>query len=191
MGVAYPAIFVLDEAGRVVDKRIREHYRARDGALQLLEEALNLKLPASGHAQGTTAGHVAVTAVIDSNQYVRWQESRLHVTFDIDEGWHVYGHPIPAGYTAATVEVETIPEVAIGPPAYPSTHQFRVEGLDEEFHVNEGRFEVLVPFAVNVPPGRGSIEFRIAVRYQTCSESECLPPQAVNLQLHMDEAPPA
>lgn len=190
VGVAYPAIFVLDEAGRVVDKRIREHYRAREGALQLLEEALNLKLPAGGQPQSTTAGHVAVTAVMDSDRYVRWQETRLHVVFDVAEGWHVYGRPIPTGYTAATVEVETIPEVAIGPPAYPSTNHFRIEGVDEEFHVNEGRFEVLVPFAVNVPPGHGSVDFRVTIRYQTCSESECLPPQAVMLQLRMDEAPP-
>lgn len=190
-GVAYPAIFVLDESGRVVDKRIRENYRAREGALRLLEEALNLTLPAGGHEEIAAASHVQVSIATDSDLYVRWQETRLHVAFDVGEGWHVYGRPIPDGYIPVTVEVETIPEVAVGPSEYPPTRPFRVVGLTEEFEVHDGRFEVLVPFAVNVPPGHGTVDLGIAVRYQACSESECLPPQTLNLGLHLEEAPPA
>lgn len=37
-GVAYPAIFVLDESGRLVDKRIRENYRAREGPSSCLRK---------------------------------------------------------------------------------------------------------------------------------------------------------
>lgn len=190
-GVAYPAIFVLDESGRVVDKRIREHYRAREGALKLLEEALDLTLPAGGHEKNAAMDHVTVTAVADSDLYVRWQETRLHVVFDVAPGWHVYGRSIPDGYTPVTVEVDSIPEVAVGPPQCPPSHSFRVEGLDEEFQVNEGRFEIVVPFAVNVAPSHGTVELGISVRYQACSESECLPPQALKLDLRLDELPPA
>ncbi len=190
-GVAYPAIFVLDESGRVVDKRISEHYRAREGALKLLEEALGLTLPAGGHEESRAATHVTVSAVTDSDVYVRWQETRLRVVFAVAHGWHVYGRPIPDGYTPVTVKVETIPEVAVGPPEYPPTRPFRVEGIDEEFQVNEGRFEIRVPFAVNVPPGQGSVDLEISVRWQACSESECLPPQALKLDLRLEEAPPA
>jgi DsbC/DsbD-like thiol-disulfide interchange protein len=66
-----------------------------------------------------------------------------------------------------------------------------VEGLEEEFQVNEGRFEIRVPLAVNVPPGHGSVDLKISVRYQACSESECLPPQGIKLDLRLEEAPPA
>jgi DsbC/DsbD-like thiol-disulfide interchange protein len=175
----------------VVDKRIRENYRAREGALKLLEEGLNLPLPAGGHDERAAASHVAVSAAADSDLYVRWQETRLHVIFDVGEAWHVYGRPIPDGYTPVTIEVETIPEVVVGPPEYPPTRPFRVEGLNEDFEVHEGRFEVLVPFAVNVPPGHGTVDLEITVRYQACSESECLPPQGLKLGLHLAEAPPA
>ena len=190
-GVAYPAIFVLDESGRVVDKRIRENYRAREGALKLLEEALGLALPAGGSEKNAAMDHATVSAVTDSDLYVRWQETRLHVVFDVAPGWHVYGRPIPDGYTPVTVDVESVPEVAVGPPEYPPTHSFKVEGLDDEFEVSEGRFEIVVPFAVNVPPGHGSVDLGVSVRYQACSESECMPPQTLKLDLHLEEGPPA
>jgi len=190
-GVAYPAIFVLDESGRVIDKRIRENYRAREGALKLLEESLDLALPTGGQEKNAATDHVNVSAVTDSDLYVRWQETRLHVVFDVAPGWHVYGRPTPDGYTALTVEVGSIPEVAVGPPEYPATHSFKVEGLDDEFQVNEGRFEIVVPFAINVPPGHGSVDLAVSVRYQACSESECMPPQALKLDLRLEELPPA
>ena len=191
LGVAYPAVFVLDESGRVVEKRIRENYRAREGALKLVKEALDLNLPAAGPQLTAMASHVTITAVTDSHEYVRWQETSLHINFDVEAGWHIYGRPIPGGYTPVTVEVEAIPEVKVGPVEYPPTHPFRVEGLEEQFHVYEGLVEVQVPVAANVPPGLGSIDLKITVRYQTCSESECLPPAALTLDLRLDEAAPA
>ena len=91
LGVAYPAVFVLDETGRVVDKRIQENYRAREGVLALLEAALDIGLAPGGPQRSTGAGPVTVTIATDSPEYVRWQESRLHVTFDVEFRWHVYG----------------------------------------------------------------------------------------------------
>ena len=44
--------------------------------------------------------------------------------------------------------------MAVGRPTYPPTNSFKVEGLDEEFQVNDGRFEIRIPFAVNVPPSQ-------------------------------------
>ena len=79
----------------------------------------------------------------------------------------------------------------VGPVEYPPTQLLRVEGLDEQFHVHEGLVEVQVPIAANVPPGLGSIDLKITVRYQTCSESECLPPAGLTLDLRLDEAAPA
>ena len=190
-GVAYPAIFVVDESGRVVDKRIRENYRAREGAQKMLEEALGLTLPAGGPGESTSASHVTVSAVTDSDRYVRWQETRLHLVLDVGAGWHVYGRPIPDGYTPVTVEIATVPEVSVGAPEYPPSRAFRVEGLDEQFQVYDGRFDIQVPFAVNVPPDFGGIDVELSVRYQACSQSECLPPQALKLRLHLDGATPA
>ena len=190
LGVAYPAVFVLDESGQVVGKRIRENYRAREGARKLLAEALNLVLPVAGLQLSAAASHVTITAVADSTEYVRWQETRLHINLDVEAGWHIYGRPIPDGYTPLTVDVEAVPEVKVGAAEYPQTHPFRVEGLEEQFHVHEGTVEVRVPIAFNVPPGHGGIDLKIAVRYQACSDAECEPPAGQTLDLRLEEAAP-
>ena len=191
IGVAYPAVFVLDEEGRVADKRIGENYRAREGALTLLEAGLGLTVPPGGPAGQTSSPHVRIKVSSDSPQYVRWERSRLHVEFEVADGWHVYGRPIPSGYAAVTVEVSSIPEVSIGEPAYPETEPFHLDGLDEQFRVNEGRFDIRVPIAVNVPPGRGPVAVNVGVRYQACSATECLPPAEHSFDLSLEEAPPA
>lgn len=189
LGVAYPAVFVLDEAGRVVDKRIGENYRAREGALKVIEEALGVTLPPAGESRIAEGMHVTISAVTDSEQYVRWQQTRLHVVFEAGAGWHIYGRPIPDGYIPLTVDIEASPEVELHPAQYPPTRPFRVEGLDDEFHVHDVRFEVVVPFAVNVPAGHGSVELKVDVGYQVCSETVCLPPARLRLELSMTEAP--
>ena len=194
LGVAYPAVFVLDEAGRVVEKRIKENYRVRESGLKLAAEGLGLDLagPAgTGREASATGSHVTVTAVTDGVEYVRWQEARLRVVIEVEPGWHVYGRPIPEGYVPLEVSVEAAPEVRVGQPAYPPARPFRVEGLDENFHVLEGRFEVAIPYAVDVPPDHGPIDLKLTVRYQCCSATECLPPAAVSVELRQEQAAPS
>lgn len=185
-GVAYPAVFVIDGDGVVTAKRVREHYRAREGSHQLLEEALGIRLPALGATVTDSAPRVRVSAQLDGERYVRWEETRLHVTLEVEDGWHVYGAPVPEGYTELTVAVTSIPEVRVRSPRLPAPHPFRVEGLDEDFAVYEGRVEVVVPLAFEVPPDQGPVELRVGVRFQACSASECLPPDAVALVLQVE-----
>ena len=191
LGVAYPAVFVLDESGQVVGKRIRENYRAREGARKLLAEALNLVLGGAGLCRAAWGGRGAITAGAGSTGGVRGQATRLLSHVEVEAGWHIYGRPIPDGYTPLTVDVEAVPEVKVGAAEYPQTHPFRVEGLEEQFHVHEGTVEVRVPIAFNVPPGHGGIDLKIAVRYQACSDAECEPPAGQTLDLRLDEAAPA
>lgn len=191
LGVAYPSILVLDEAGRIVGKRIGENYRAREGAMKLVDEALGIGLPPAGPRKVKSGPHVEVTAVTDSPLYVRWQETRLHVIFDVDSGWHVYGRPIPMGYVAVDVELRGIPELAVHAAEYPPVRPFRIEGLDEDFNVYDGHFEIVVPFAVKVAAGYGEVNLRVAVAYQSCRETECLPPVHQTIEMTLDEASPA
>jgi hypothetical protein len=187
-GVAYPAIFVLDETGRVVDRRIKENYRAREGMLKLLDAALDVVLTPTGPQSTAAVRPVTVTVVTDAPEYVRWQETWLHVIFDIENGWHVYGEPVPGGYTAVAVDIKTITEVSVKSVERPPTRPFRVKGLDEEFQVHEGRFELRVPFAVNVPQGHGAVELKVTIHYQACSDTDCLPPATLAFELRLEEA---
>lgn len=190
-GVAYPAVFVLDESGAVSQKRIQENYRAREGARQLLEAATRgATLAISGNVQELDAAHVRARAYTDSDRYVRWERTRLHVELDIDPGWHVYGRPIPKGFTPLLVGLEAQDGLASGEPEYPPVRPFRVEGLDEEFNVSDGRMHVLLPFAFNVAAETGDRTLKVSISWQACSESECLMPAMNLIQIALEEAPP-
>jgi DsbC/DsbD-like thiol-disulfide interchange protein len=190
-GVAYPAVFVLDESGTVSQKRIQVNYRAREGTRQLLEAVTHGSTPASsGNLHELDSTHVNVRAYTDSAQYVRWERTRLHVELEIDPGWHVYGRPIPDGYTPLMVEINEEEGLAAGEPEYPPVRPFQVEGLDEEFNVYEGRLHLLIPFAVNVAAETGARTLRVSISWQACSESECLMPAMHLIEIVLEEAPP-
>ena len=190
-GVAYPAVFVLDEAGRVMQKRIQKHYRAREGSVKLFEDALGIAAATHGETRSATSLRVRISAFADSDGYVRWQKTQMHLSLDVEPGWHVYGRPIPAGYIPLAVEIEPQEGLEVGEPVYPSTHPFELEGLEEQFYVYEGHVRVTVPIAINVPAGRGEVTVRVKVRHQVCTEIECMPPSESVLEIPLQETPPA
>ena len=46
-----------------------------------------------------------------------------------------------------------------------------------------------IPLEFTIPRNSGVARLEIAVRFQTCSASECLPPNAIALTLAVPEAP--
>ena len=190
-GVAYPAVLVLDESGTVSQKRIQENYRAREGARQLLEAATHgAALARPGNLQEAASSHVKVRAYTDSDHYVRWEKTRLHVEVEIEPGWHVYGRPIPKGYTPLAVDVTPEEGLSAGAPEYPPVRPFRVEGLDDEFNVYEGTLHLLIPFAFNVAAETGARTLKLSISWQACSDSECLVPAMRLIEIVLEEAPP-
>ena len=92
------------------------------------------------------------------------------------------------GYYPLEVTCEAPERVVVGEPEYPSTHPFRVAGLDEEFAVYEGRVRVSVPLTFMVVDG-GPLEIALSVSFQACSETDCKLPQSTRLVLPITEEP--
>jgi len=190
-GVAFPAVFVLDESGTVIQRRIRENYRARDGARQLVEAVTGgATLTTPPNARPLESEHVTAKVYTDSDRFVRWERTRLHVELEIDSGWHIYGRPIPNGYTPLTVEIDAEEGLVVGEPEYPRVQPFHVAGLDEQFNVSEGRLRVMTPFAFNVAAETGQRTLTVRISWQACSESECLMPTMNVFRIALREAPP-
>jgi DsbC/DsbD-like thiol-disulfide interchange protein len=114
----------------------------------------------------------------------------LHVELDIDSGWHIYGRPIPKGYTPLSVEIDAEEGLVVGEPEYPRVQPFLVEGLDEEFNVSAGKLRVMIPFAFNVAAETGARTLTARISWQACSESECLMPTTKVIRIVLSEAPP-
>ena len=191
-GVAYPMTFVLDANGRVERKIVEENYRVRSSSGWLLADVASAPRDGSGPKLETTGSASMVTARVrlDAPAYFPFQRLRLDLELRVARGWHVYGPEVPPGYTGLSIAVSSEPEgVRLGPITWPETDPFRVAGLEEDFAVYEGTIIAGVPLEFRVPRNSGVVKVEIAIRFQTCSASECLPPSAIGLSLAVPETP--
>ena len=191
-GVAYPMTFILDGSGRVERKIVEANYRLRQGGRLLFEQLTGAQpdgAPESVEARGRIE-HVTLRAWLDSPTYFAYQRLGLHLELTIDPGWHVYGPTTPSGYQALEITAASEPAGArLGPIPWPRPTDFRVQGLDEDFTVYEGSLDLVIPVELIIARGSGDARLDIAVRSQSCSATECLPPASIGTSLVIPEAP--
>jgi len=183
-GVPYPGTFTLDERGVVVAKRFEQSYRVRPQAAALLEDRITPDHAGSGVRVTARPHEIAVTAWISQATYRPYQRLDLRLDLAIGPGLHVYGQPVPDGYTPLSVEIDPIEALEVAAQQWPEPRPFQVADLDERFVVYEGAVRGTVPlfFARHL----GSVELVARLRYQACSADECYPPSEVVLRLSLE-----
>ena len=174
-GVPYPGAFLLDRSGRVASKRFQSSYRERETGVTLLEQGFGLLSEAHGPAVRASLPGAAIRAYLDSDVYRVYQRLRLTVELAVQPGLHVYGRPIPDGYTPLGIAVEPVEGLIVGKPDGPPPQPFRAEGLDEQFVVYDGRVSFSLPLTYTEPVGDQVVE--VTVRAQACSDTDCLLPR--------------
>ena len=180
-GVPYPGEFLLDERGVVTQKRFQKNYRERETSRTILEQGFGIEASLHGPEARSEVGGVAVSAFLDAGEYRIYQRLRVNVEVVVPSGWHVYGLPIPEGYVPLSVSVAPVEGLEVGEPVLPAPHPLRVEGLEEQFFVHDGKVSVAVPavFTKNV----GDQTLHVEVRFQACSSDQCQRPNGVWLDL--------
>ena len=103
--------------------------------------------------------------------------SRLFVHLAIEKGWHVNANPASLSFLMP-VEVEFTAGAAAAQVRYPEGHWFRPEFSRERLRVYSGKLKIPVDLAADSAPPE-----RLAVRFQACDESQCLPPGRAELAL--------
>jgi len=188
VGIPHPGTFVLNRDGTVRSKHFYANYRERDTGIGVLEHLLGMDASSHGNIREVATDAVSIRAWFDTDTYAWGQRLWLTVELDVPSGLHVYGRPISEGYRALDVEVEPLDRLVVGKPVYPEAKPFRAAGLDESFHVYDGRVRVQVPITFMVVDG-GTLEIAVNVSFQACSETDCGIPQAVRLVLPIAEHP--
>ena len=101
----------------------------------------------------------------------------LHLKATFQEGWHLYSLTTPAGgpipTTAALAENPAVTQSKFYQP--PPVRQF-----DKNFNLDTETFEkeVDLPLTAELTPdAKGAVELTANVRYQACSDRQCLPPR--------------
>ncbi len=124
----------------------------------------------------------AVSAVASST---RGSTASLDLTGEILEGWHVYaleqhpGGPTPLRVTLDANDFAT----AAGPTSGTAPERVQDSHFGFETHLYSHPFAVHLPLQVGTDPAAGRPLIPVSVRFQACSDRECLLPRTVHLSV--------
>ena len=202
VGIAFPTIFMLDALGRVVERRTDDNYRLRESAPRLLRRlALDGTGTPSAEARPTTADGIAVEVAdgplrvrvaLDGSTYFPYQRRDVWIDLSLAEGWHVYGRRAPEGTAALNVTLSSQPDgVRVESVQWPPAATLVVAGDPVPAEVYSGSVRLVVPVSFVVDSGWhgwGDIVLSVAVDFQTCNATQCLPPSRLVAELRIPEA---
>ena len=194
-GIPYPGAFVTDEDGVVVSKFFHDTYKKRDSPELLIDAALG-RVDLSADAPRVDAGddEVRISVAVQGGKGTIRQGIRRHlvIRFELAEGLHIYGEPVPEGMIPARVEVTGPPGFVVEEPILPPTTPLRLDALDLELPVWGGTVDFVIPFYANGelasetrPLDTDQITIEVSVRYQACDDAACLLPKTEKLSLDL------
>ena len=141
----------------------------------------------NSNVSAQTPPHINVSASVSSNKVNRGRSVRATVTMDIPGGYHVNSNrPLEKFLIPTTLKVNAPDGIRIGPIAYPRAVLRKFKFSKSNVSVYEGR--AIMRFTVTIPPGTstGSKEVKLNVRYQSCNDEVCFPPQSKELSLWLN-----
>lgn len=193
-GIPFPGTYVVDEDGIVVEKFFPRHLANRESADSVLESALGELLMGEEEPRATGGdGDVRVTAFLHGGGGALKSGvlRRVVVRFELPEGMHIYGEPVPEGMVPTTVTVRGPEGLVVRDPILPPTAALTLEELGVELRVWSGTVEIAVPVFANshlidlfgkLPE---AVRLDVEVRYQACTDRACLIPRSETLSLQV------
>jgi hypothetical protein len=197
-GIPFPGAYVCDEEGKVIAKFFHDSYKKRDSAESLLDAALGrIVLDDTAPRVEAADEEIKLTVAVHGGKgSVRQGVLRkVLVRFDLPESLHIYGEPVPDGMVATTVSVAGPPGFITQATKFPPTQNLHLEVMNVDLNVWSGQVDIVVPFypvgelvSETRPLDSEQIDIEVTVRYQACTDSECLLPrtQTFTLTLAMD-----
>ncbi len=132
---------------------------------------------------GLTANAQEVSGSVPNGSLARGKSVRVTVTLDIPAGLHVNSNRPKGENLIATVVTPTGGGLRFGSVRYPAGHDKTFGFSKNALNVYEGR--VTFSFPVTVPSNfKGdSASFRVAIRFQACTDEVCYPPKTKRINL--------
>ncbi len=129
--------------------------------------------------------NVAVSGFFSADKAQRGRTIQAAVVMEIPGGYHVNSNRPMSKYAIPTVlKIGGPSGVKIGPIAYPRATVRRLKASNNEpLAVFEGR--AVMRFSVTVPATfqQGMTELRVRLRYQSCNNEVCFPPQTHEMSM--------
>ncbi|MBM63853.1 MAG: peroxiredoxin [Acidobacteria bacterium] len=196
-GVPFPGVYLTDENGVVTEKFFHRHYATRESAGAIRDSALGEILARHEAPAGELAtDQVEISAFLSDPSLKFETQSIIYVRFELRDGLHMYGRPLPGGYIASEVTIPDTNGLRVGSVRYPQTAAREFPELGVTLNVYEGVVDVAIPVTPNAdlfnPGNRDQPEelvVPVSVLFQACSETFCYTPRTDTLSLTLPVGP--
>ncbi len=131
--------------------------------------------------------NISINGSISPTKTARGRTARATVVIDIPRGYHVHSNkPLEKFLIATQLQVEAPNGIRVGPVSYPRALMRSLKFSKNRVAVYEGR--VTMRFSLTVPKNFavGSAEIKGKVRYQSCDDEVCFPPQTKEMKLWLN-----
>lgn len=134
-----------------------------------------------------SAPNITVTAALSSGKVQRGRTVQATVVMDIPSGFHVNANrPLEKFLIATELKIDSPKGVRVGAVSYPRAVLRNFKFSKNRVSVYEGR--ATMKFNVTVPAHfpSGPAELKAHLRYQSCNDEVCFPPQSRDVSLWLN-----
>jgi DsbC/DsbD-like thiol-disulfide interchange protein len=163
--------------------------RFANPAIRLLLIAMLLMVPGSFYSTGLPQSppHISVSGSLSANRTQRGRTVQASVVMDIPAGYHVNSNkPLEKFLIPTSLKIEAPNGIRVGRVNYPRAVLRTFKFSKNRVSVYEGRatvrFKITAPKSFN----SGSAEVKVRLRYQSCDDEVCFPPQTREVSLWLN-----
>ena len=162
----------------------------RDTSLRFLLIAAFLIIPSSFYSATVAQSgppNISVNGSLSANKVKRGRTVQATVVMTIPSGYHVNSsRPLEKFLIATQLKVEAPKELRVGAVSYPRAVVRKFQFSKNRISVYEGR--PAMRFSISVPNdlATGSKEIKVRLRYQSCNDEACFPPQNKDVSLWLN-----
>lgn len=167
----------------------RESRLLRDTTIRFLLLTIVLLFPADLYSSivPQSAPNIGVNGSLSANKVKRGRTVQATVVMNIPSGYHVNSsRPLEKFLIATQLKVEAPKGIRVGAVSYPRAVLRKFQFSKNRVSVYEGR--ATMRFSVSVPNDAptGSKEIKVRLRYQSCNDDACFPPQNKDVSLWLN-----
>ncbi len=131
-----------------------------------------------------SAPNIGVSGYFSADKLTRGRAAQGVVVMEIPSGFHVHSNrPLEKFLIATQLEIEKPSGLRIGPVVYPRAVLRNLKFSKNKVAVYEGKVTMRFKVTVDAVFGSGSFELKGRLRYQSCNDELCFPPQTREVKI--------
>jgi hypothetical protein len=180
-GVPHPVAYLVAPDGLVIRKYFVPNYQHRVTASSVVLREFGV-VDDEAAVTILRSGGLTVQITLSAAKAFAGQEISFSAKFNLEPGWHIYGTPLPAAYTATSITFED-PKIIGQSIELPNAQPLEITALAETLPAYSGSFQAVGSLLLKFPIESGKTVLSGQLRFQQCSDTVCEAPQSIPFEL--------